>query len=70
MAWIHRPINTGYESALAKTPSASPSTKGVCFCIGGIGICSCTSQCGCSMIAASPGSRKPDYSVAFKGLAV
>lgn len=69
MAWIHKPTNTGYESALAKTPSASPSTKGVCFCIGGIGICTCTCTCRCEIVA-GPASRKADYSVAFKGLAV
>lgn len=74
MAWINKPVDTGYESALAKTPgsSAGLSEKGVCVCIGGIGICSCTctSRSTCSCYAAGPESPKAEYPSAFKGLAV
>ncbi len=70
MAWINKPVDTGYESALAKTPGSSTglSEKGVCVCIGGIGICTCT--CTSQSSCASPESPKAEYPSAFKGLAV
>jgi hypothetical protein len=72
MAWINRPVDTGYESALAKTPGSSAGLfeKGVCICIGGVGICTCTCTSNCTSVCAAPESPKAGYSSAFKGLAV